>query len=106
MNRMKIFEWAEKHQYIVHGGIGFFLALIGTLWPLFVGVSFLLSGINGMMYAAIWFVAKEATDDTVHVRLKDLGIRKIWQGWSWSDFLSGIVGGLLGTVVSLLIFIL
>lgn len=103
---MNIFEWAEKHQHITHGGIGFGFGFLGTLYALSLGAPWWRSAINGFAGSVIWFTAKEATDDTCHHRLVNLDLKGVWEGWSWSDYLVGLLGGILGAATAVLICIL
>lgn len=100
---MNLQQWANKRQFGVHTGIGAAVAIPGSAFATMLDANPLVTVMFGFYASVIWFLAKELTDETVHQFLKGKFVSggQLWHGFSKSDFLQGVLGGFIGSLIGI-----
>ncbi len=111
INRIR--AWSDKNSIISHSIIGIVLGISGAKFILEMGGPWYWAYLNGIIWAAIAITAQEQTDERAHHAIKNFfvtykllgdGIESntptIWNGWDWKDWLGGIIGGSIGSLLT------
>ena len=115
---MNFTAWSDAHPVLSHALETVLIAATGTTMALLGGASPYWSFAIGVFCAAMWIGSQEQTDERVHRMLESRGkwrgpgqavaveVGSWWHGWDWKDFWGGILGGVVGSVATVVVWAL